>query len=55
MLENFAKKEIKHLGVDPSANVVEEAKSHGVNSVVDFLDMNHQKISKQNMVMLMQF
>ena len=26
MLENFAKKEIKHLGVDPSANVVEEAK-----------------------------
>jgi len=36
MLENFAKKEIKHLGVDPSANVVEEAKSHGVNSVVDF-------------------
>ena len=36
MLENFAKQGIKHLGVDPSANVVEEAIQHGVQSIVSF-------------------
>ena len=34
MLENFAKKNIRHLGIDPSQNVVESAKQHGVNSIV---------------------
>ena len=36
MLENFAKREIRHLGVEPSANVAEEARKHGVNTIVRF-------------------
>lgn len=36
MLENFAKRGIRHLGVEPSANVAEEARKHGVNTVVKF-------------------
>ena len=36
MLENFAKKNIKLLGVDPSENVVKVARSHGVTSQVSF-------------------
>ena len=36
MLENFAKQGIKHLGVEPSGNVAEVARSHGVNTVVSF-------------------
>ena len=39
MLENFSKNNIKHLGVDPSANVVEVAKSFGVNSQVSFFGL----------------
>ncbi len=36
MLENFAKRGIRHLGVEPSANVAEEARKYGVNTVVKF-------------------
>jgi len=36
MLENFYKRGIKHLGIDPSANVVKVAKSFGVNAQVNF-------------------
>jgi methylation protein EvaC len=36
MLENFAKRGIRHLGVEPSANVAEEARKHGVDTVVCF-------------------
>jgi methylation protein EvaC len=36
MLENFAKRGIRHLGVEPSANVAAEACKHGVNTVVRF-------------------
>lgn len=36
MLENFAKHGIRHLGVEPSANVAEEARKYGVNTVVKF-------------------
>lgn len=36
LLENFAKNEQKHLGVDPSANVVDVARSHGVDAIVAF-------------------
>jgi len=38
MLENFAKRGIRHLGVEPSANVAAEARKHGVNTVVRFFD-----------------
>ncbi len=36
MLENFAKRGIRHLGVEPSANVAEEARRHGVDTIVRF-------------------
>lgn len=36
MLENFARQGIRHLGVEPSANVADVARSHGVNTVVKF-------------------
>lgn len=39
MLEHFAKKGIQHLGVEPSANVAEEARKHGVNTIVDFFGL----------------
>lgn len=48
MLENFAKKNINHLGVDPSANVVEMAKNHGVNSVVSFFGFETSNELKEN-------
>lgn len=36
MLENLARRGIRHLGVEPSANVAAVARSHGVNTVVRF-------------------
>ena len=36
MLENFSKLGIRHLGIEPSANVAAEAKKHGVRSLVAF-------------------
>lgn len=36
MLENFARRGIRHLGVEPSANVAEEARKYGVNTIVRF-------------------
>ena len=39
MIENFKNMNLKHLGVDPSENVVEVAKSHGINSVVKFFGL----------------
>jgi len=36
MLENFAKRGIRHLGVEPSANVAQEARRHGVDTIVRF-------------------
>lgn len=36
MLENFAKYGIRHLGVEPSANVAAEARKYGVNTIVRF-------------------
>jgi len=43
MLENFKNMGLKHLGVDPSSNVVEVARSHGVNSVVSFFGLESAK------------
>lgn len=36
MLENFANRGIRHLGVEPSANVAAEARKYGVNTIVRF-------------------
>ena len=47
MLENFAKQGIKHLGVDPSANVVSEAIKYGVQSIVSFFGLDSSKDIKE--------
>ena len=44
MLENFAKKGIRHLGVEPSANVADEARKHGVNTMTTFF--NSESVGK---------
>lgn len=36
MLRHFAQKGIRHLGVEPSANVAEAARKHGVNTICEF-------------------
>ncbi len=38
MLQNFAKKGIRHLGVEPSKNVAEIAKGKGINTISQFFD-----------------
>ncbi len=40
LLENFALKGIKHLGIEPSANVAEVAKKNGVNTLIDFFNQD---------------
>jgi methylation protein EvaC len=38
MLQNFAEAGIRHLGVEPSANVAEAARKRGVNTICEFFD-----------------
>jgi len=38
MLQNFAKKGIRHLGIEPSANVAQVAIEKGINTVCKFFD-----------------
>ena len=38
MLKNFAQKEIRHLGIEPSANVAQVAMDQGINTIVEFFD-----------------
>mgnify|MGYP001162587491 FL=1 len=38
MLQNFADAGIRHLGIEPSENVAEIARGHGVNTISDFFD-----------------
>lgn len=40
LLENFARQNIRHLGIEPSANVAEEAFKKGVKSICAFFDDN---------------
>ena len=40
MLQNFAKASIRHLGIEPSANVAKVANSKGVNTISEFFDVN---------------
>ncbi len=49
MLENFAKKGIRHLGIEPSANVAEVASKKGINTIVEFFNKElAEKIVSQN-------
>lgn len=36
LLEYFAKRSVRHIGIEPSANVAEEARSHGVKTLTAF-------------------
>ena len=36
LLENFAKAGVRHLGVEPSGNVADEARKHGINTMTEF-------------------
>ena len=38
MLKNFAKKGVKHLGIEPSSNVAEVATKQGINTLVSFFN-----------------
>ena len=38
LLSNFAEKEIRHLGIEPSGNVADVARKKGINTVVEFFD-----------------
>lgn len=38
MLENFAKRGMRHLGIEPSANVAAEAARHGIRTEVSFFN-----------------
>jgi methylation protein EvaC len=38
MLQHFAKKNIRHLGIEPSANVAEVARQKGINCISEFFD-----------------
>jgi len=38
MLKNFAQKKIRHLGIEPSANVAQVAMDQGINTVLEFFD-----------------
>lgn len=40
MLHNFADAKIRHLGIEPSANVAEAARKRGVNTVCEFFDQD---------------
>lgn len=38
MLKNFAQKGMRHLGIEPSANVAKVAMDQGINTIVEFFD-----------------
>ena len=42
-LQNVVEKKIKHLGVDPSKNVVEKAQEKGINAVTEFYSYDASK------------
>ena len=49
MLKNFAEKEIKHLGIEPSSNVAAVASSRGINTMVSFFNKElAEQIVKEN-------
>ena len=43
MMENFSKKKIRHLGVEPSENVANEARKHGINTLCSFFNLTTSK------------
>ena len=48
MLQNYANKKIKHLGVEPSENVAQVAREKGINTISCFFDKeNAEKIKEE--------
>lgn len=43
MLRNFKDAGIKHLGIEPSSNVADVARSQGINTISEFFDLNLAK------------
>lgn len=43
MLRNFKEAGIKHLGIEPSSNVADVARSQGINTISEFFDLNLAK------------
>jgi methylation protein EvaC len=43
MLSNFLERDIRHLGIDPSENVVNVSKEKGINAIVNFFDYDVAK------------
>lgn len=43
LLRNFAEKGVRHLGIEPSANVAEEAIKNGIKTISSFFDENLAK------------
>jgi methylation protein EvaC len=43
MMDNFLKNKIRHLGVEPSENVADEARKHGINTLCSFFNLNTAK------------
>jgi methylation protein EvaC len=43
LLENFSKKKIAHLGIEPSSNVAKIARKNGINTEVNFFDLRIAK------------
>ena len=39
MIENFLKHNIRHLGIEPSENVAEEARKYGINTLCSFFNL----------------
>jgi methylation protein EvaC len=49
MLQNFSTRGIRHLGIEPSANVAQVARNKGINTISHFFDENlARKIVNQN-------
>ena len=50
MLQNFAAKGIKHLGIEPSGNVAEVARKKGINTISEFFNTDlAEKILKEHL------
>jgi methylation protein EvaC len=49
MMENFSKQDIRHLGIEPSENVAEEARKYGINTLCSFFNLEiAQKIVSEH-------
>ena len=49
MMENFSKQNIRHLGIEPSENVAEEARKYGINTLCSFFNLEtSQKIVSEH-------